>query len=230
VNAALDFQKVHFNLDDCMKEIIRLQNDGVPFQGNRIWRDQFRRSDRDQHFVALGVARSTQNIVKGIEPNGAWQLEITPPNTTSVEIVLQPMQPFPEPELVKSKHYEASAWYSRFLPYAYGMFQAEWDFQAKGINYESINAYYGTVMGFQELANDRNRIIAEDRELFNKIQTASHFLKPPRLPFDEVFLPCVAYVCYHRPDLYAQGYDEDHWFWDHAVKTCEKAGLTPPKF
>ena len=44
--------------------------------------------------------------------------------------------------------------YSKYLPYAYAMMKAEWSFRCLGIDFESINAYYGTCMGFAYLARE----------------------------------------------------------------------------
>src|SRR5262249_8817514 len=91
--------------------------------------------------------------------------------------------------------------------------------------------YYGTCMGFAYLGwGDDNphwsRLDPEDHALYNEVYNASMSVRPPSLPFDEVYGPALAYTALFRPDLVAAHTDPDNWHWKRVCEVFER--LTRP--
>lgn len=184
---------------------------------------------RDYYFRLLGIQRAAEKVCRRIEPNGVWNIEVENPGTYYTRAgILGDVQS-------QTKMVRFSAWYNRFLPYAVAMLKAEWNFpNARGIDFESINAYYGTCCGFVYLgqgdesidAKDGqpgyDRILLADQDLFHKCHAASGEVRPPQLPFDEAHGPCMVYVAQFRPEILAKMVDKGHWWFDHVNKCCEK--------
>jgi hypothetical protein len=107
------------------------------------------------------------------------------------------------------------AWYSKFAPYAYSMCLSEDGYHCLGIDYESINAIFCTVMGFVNLGlgmydtASYQRICQEDIDLFSQIYSESSRLHPPYLPFDEAYFPCAVFLAVRAPRLFAKQFCEE---------------------
>jgi hypothetical protein len=128
---------------------------------SRLRQDFFKRVlPRDNHFKLLGVQKSAEKVCKRLEPDGHWSVEVEAKGTEYVRVA--PL--FGDTHTHVAKQNRLMAWYSRFLPYAIAMVQAEGYFpNARGIDFESINAYYGTCMGFVSLGQDPPRHLAAIR-------------------------------------------------------------------
>ena len=135
-----------------------------------------------------------------------------------------------------TQHHRCSAWYSKYLPYAYAMMKAERDFRCLGVDFASINSYFGTCMGFAYLGNGEDdppgwdRIEPEDQKLYREVYDTSMRVRPPELPFYEVLGPALAYTAIFRPDLVAAHADQDNWQWRHACGVLEELGRPRPAY
>jgi hypothetical protein len=182
---------------------------GVPMQPSRVFQDRIRASRRNYFLLLLGVERKAADFCARMAPGGTWGVEVEGPGTAYETVGLLGMR------TAHTHYHRCSAWYSRYLPYAYAMMKAEWSFRCLGIDFESINAYYGTCMGFAYLAwgddeSGWDRIEPQDRTLYNDVYDASMKIRPPSLPFDEVYGPALAYTGLFRPDLVATHTDPDN--------------------
>jgi hypothetical protein len=106
------------------------------------------------------------------------------------------------------------------------MIKAEWSFRCLGIDFESINAYYGTCMGFAYLGwgdddSRWSRLEPEEHKLYNEVYNASMSVRTPHLPFDEVYGPALVYTAIFRPDLVAAHADQHNWQWQHFCQFFE---------
>lgn len=201
---------------------------GVEAHESRIFSDQFKKNKRDRLHALLGVKKKAGVECARLAPGGTWGVEVEMPGTEYQRAgILGPVD-------VSTKYHRFSAWYSKYLPYAYAMMHAENGFECRGVDFNSINAYYGTCMGYAYLGRgDVNRygwkrIEPADVALYEKIVDESHRLKPPDLPFDAVYFPAICYVAAVRPDLAAKQFDEDHGHWQHACAVLEAIGRPRP--
>lgn len=203
---------------------------GVVAQTSRIYSDRIR-PPRSSHLIKLvGVEKKAEKMAQRLAPGGVWSVEVERPGTEyEAAGILGP----------KSKttgHYRFSAWYSKFFVYAYGMMKAEWVHKCMGLDYETINSYYGTCMGFVDMGlgnhnvDGYNRIEPEDVDLFCTIYSASTDIKRPQLPFDEAFAPCSVFVAIRRPDFFTAQWDRDSWMTEHVQKVCEAINQPVPAF
>jgi hypothetical protein len=167
-----------------------LLRQGVDFRSNRIYNDFFRKP-RSRMIKALGVEVRAQRECQRIAPGGKWTVETYG-------------------ETHDDLYYTAQAWYSKFAPYAYAMCNCEEGYQCFGIDYESINSFYGSVMGFINMgiglydSDACQRIDEADTKLFDKIYDVSCRLHPPSLPFDEAFWPCAVFLAVRTPKLFVK--------------------------
>ena len=113
-----------------------------------------------------GVSKKAEGLVQKLAPGGQWNLEIS----TNGEAPLQLM-----------------AWYSKFAVYAQATVQSEEGFECLGIDFDSINAFFRTRMGFVWVGTGEsdNRIEEADVEFFSDIYSTSCRLWPCDLPFEE---------------------------------------------
>lgn len=162
---------------------------------------------RDRYFYLLGVAEATARVCQRIEPNGEWRVEIESPGTEYYQAGIL------SPQRRETKLFRFSAWYSRFLPYAVAMLKAENGFSHRGIDFESINSYYGTCYGFHELGSrdgyigppcdpiedTYHRIDGADCDLYEECHSAAEKVHPADLPFTEVHQACMVYVACFQP-------------------------------
>lgn len=196
---------------------------GVTMQPSRIFLDRNKASRRNRFLLLLGVERKAAAFCARIAPGGTWGVEVEHPGAPYHTVPLMGM------------HHRCSAWYSRYLPYAYAMMKAERSFRCLGVDFASINAYYGTCMGFAYLGwgNDDprwSRLEPEDHALYNEIYSASMSVRSPSLPFDEVYGPALAYTAIFRPDLVAAHTDQDNWQWQHVCAVFEELGRPRPAY
>lgn len=218
-----------FRRFDTIKEgmgwIEDLLRQGVELRCNRIWNDQFRKP-RSRLMKALGVEANAQRECQRIAPGGKWTVELYS-------------------ETHDDLYYTAQAWYSKFAPYAYSMCQSEEGYKCFGIDYESINSFYGTVMGFVNMgigSHDTDayqRIDEADTKLFNDIYSASARIHPPSLPFDEAFWPCAVFLAVRAPALFVKQFCKPYradgrlygggLYYRHALEVLGKIGQPIPK-
>ncbi len=198
---------------------------GVDFRTNRIYNDQFKKP-RSRLIKVLGVEARAQRECQRIAPGGKWTVETYG-------------------ETHDDLYFTAQAWYTKFAPYALAMCQSEEGYQCFGIDYESINAFYGTVMGFVNMGigmydtDSHQRFDEEDTRLFAKIYEKSCRLHPPSLPFDEAFWPCAVFLAVRAPALFVKQfckpYREDGrlygggLYWKHALEVLKEIGQPIPK-
>lgn len=217
-------------VDEGLKYINGLIGAGVPFQASRRYQDQFKKNKRNRHLLLLGVSRTTDAECQRLMPGGTWGIEVEPPHTDyEVCGILGP-------RLAQTSYFRASAWYSRYLPYAWAMCRAEYDFRCVGVDFNSINGYYGTVAGYCYLGRGDDdtdtwqRLDAEDRALYERIYDVSMGLRSPDLPFYEALQPALAFVAVQRPDLLRKHTEPDNWQWQHACAVLSKLGLPVPSY
>lgn len=203
---------------------------GVTMQPSRVFQDRIRASQRNRFLLLLGVERKAAAFCARIAPGGTWGVEVEGPGTPYDTVGLLGMR------TARTNLHRCSAWYSKYLPYAYAMMKAEWSFRCLGVDFESLNAYYGTCMGFAYLGwgeDDKpgwNRLEPEDYNLYNEVYAASMSIRPPSLPFDEVLGPALAYTALFRPDLVAAHTDPDNWQWKHVCEVFEHLKRPPPAY
>lgn len=199
-------------------------NGGMSVQECRICQDRFKscrpRGSNARLFKLLGATWGAEKVVKTIEPNGKWRIEVDEPGTEH-----------------QTQHNRFSLYYSRFLPYAVAMMMCESGFETDPICYTCVNCLYGTVGGFWELglgdghieSADYWRIDKADVELFSEVYHASMAAHSPSLPFDESFYPCVVYVALHTPKKVLDHFSEGHGILDHVREVCEAIGKPVPE-
>jgi hypothetical protein len=186
---------------------------------SRIYADHINKP-RSRHVQVFGVSPLAARICDNLAPGGKWWVECD-----------------------FSKGHQFMAWYSRYLPYAYAMMLAEDGFKATGIEFDSINAYFRTCMGFVDLGQgygdvERNEtpltkrtkfvIEDDDLDLYGKCYSYSCKVKSPRLPFEEAYQPAICFVAYRRPDLFVKHMDKDGWGTKHVHEVAEAAGIPMP--
>lgn len=161
-------------------------------------------------FELFGTTFGAEKKVRSIEPDGEWNLEIHTSCGNSYFML----------------------WYNRFLPYAEAMVKCEDGFELYGFDYTSIFVLYKSVCGYTDLGNgvdgdvssndpNYNRICSKDRQIFEKIYETSMKLKPPYLPFDEAFQPCLIYLALHSPKVFGNFLPKDHYLFDHVQEVCK---------
>jgi hypothetical protein len=202
---------------------------GFKMQPSRVFQDRIRASKRNRFLLLLGVERKAADFCARMAPGGTWGVEVEQPGTQYETVGLLGMQS------ARTQHYRCSAWYSKYLPYAYAMMKAEWSFRCLGVDFESINAYYGTCMGFAYLGwgdddSRWSRLEPEDQKLYNEVYDASMRIRPPSLPFDEVYAPALVYTALFRPDLVAAHADQDNWQWRHVCEVFEHLKRSRPVY
>lgn len=201
---------------------------GVEAHRSRIASDQLGKKRLPPPIELLGVGYSADSQCRKLAPGGTWGVEVEMPGTSWVAGVGLFARE------VTLKYHRFSAWYSRYLPYAYAMMKAEHGFKCIGLDFASINSYYGTCLGFQGIVESNtdswSRIDPADVDLYSKLHEASDSIRPPDLPFDEVLNPCLAFVAVQAPHLLARHTDEENWQWTHAMGTLEAAGLPRPPY
>lgn len=206
---------------------------GLPVQTSRVHADLFKkpRGLSGRYVKLMGVTSKAEKICKELCPGGEWRVEVEAPGTEYDRISV--WHGF---RTVKTQCYRFSAWYSRFLPYAYAMMKSEHSFDCMGVDFQSINSYYGTCSGFNYIGRgdgsiqadeknglqaDYHRIVEEDCDLFDKICLASMDVECPSLPFSEALNYCSVYVALKRPDLFNEHWDKDSYMRDHVRKTFD---------
>jgi hypothetical protein len=202
---------------------------GVQMQPSRVFQDRLDASERNRFLLLLGVERKAAGFCARIAPGGTWGVEVENPGTPYETVALLGMR------TAQTQYHRCSAWYSKYLPYAYAMMKAEWSFRCLGVDFESINAYYGTCMGFAYLGwgddeSGWDRQEPEDRKLYNEVYAASMRVRPPSLPFDEVYGPALAYTAIFRPDLVAAHTHQDNWQWRHVCEVFEHLNRPRPVY
>lgn len=189
--------------------IRELQSKGAPVYAARTWMDRFTNCrPRDPQSKLLGFGKQAVRDCERLAPGGRWTV-IAQTETNSLSL----MGDIHRREM---GGYAFTVRYSKFLPYAYAMMMSENGYTAFGLDYESINSHYKTCCGFNDIACDEFTEQA-DFNLYDELASASHKIKSPTLPFDEVFLPCVCYVHARKPALLKRFVkDQSHWIWQHA--------------
>jgi hypothetical protein len=93
---------------------------------SRIAADRFKKP-RQRQAQLFGVSPKAAKEAAKIAPGGKWWVE----HSTDGQ-----------------NRHQFMAWYSRYLLYAYAMMTSEDGFEAMGVDYDSINSYYKSCMGF----------------------------------------------------------------------------------
>lgn len=213
------------NLTEAHVYVEGLLRAGVTMQASRVWSDRFKKNKRDRIFMLLGVKKEAEKICARLSPGGQWKVEIEPPNTPFLSASVFGLVG------THTQHHRASAWYSHYLPYAYAMIKAEHGFRCAGVDFESINSYYGTCLGFKDMILDgSDRFDHADVELYSEICDHSYDILSPSLPFDEVFQPALVYVGIKAPHLLAQHTEKDHWQWKYVCQVIESMKRPVPKY
>ena len=209
---------------------------GVQMQASRVWSDRFKSAQPRSHVIKLlGVEKRADAVCQRLAPGGQWNVEIETPGSE------YPHAGILDFVTMKTKHFRCSAWYNRFLPYAYAMINSEHGFKCFGIDYECINSYYGTCLGFvsigqgdTECASDSEywRIVKEDVDLFQTLYSASGQVRAPQLPFDEALNPCCCFVAMRAPQLLVKsfGHVPECWVWEHVQAVAELLNLPRIQF
>jgi hypothetical protein len=200
--------------------IVELSKKGEEVVASAIYED-FLTKPKSRMIKVLGVSSQASREANSVAPGGKWCLHH---------------------EMVGGGRHRFMAWYSRYLIYAWAMFQCEDGFVAIGVDFESINAYYRTCQGFNYLGQgDIEGLFSEesDLQLYEEIYDASMKIRPPSLPFDEAYQPAFCFVAYQRPDLFheaimkcrgtKEGYLAD-WRVKHLSKVSEMIGRPVPGF
>jgi hypothetical protein len=218
-------------LDEGLSYVENLIREGVQFETSRVYADRIRPPKKNRHLMVLGVDKKCHKVCTKLAPDGMWNIEVEAPYTPYEKLAL--WEGF---QTVHTQAHRASAWYSRYLPYAVAMLKSEYHFPYLGINYESINSYYGTCLGFVDLgrggsdADNWHRIEQRDVELYNECYDHSMQVKSPDLPFYEALQPAICFVAVQKPHLLAKMVDKDCWWWDHACKVLESMKRPRPKY
>jgi hypothetical protein len=213
------------NLGEAHLYVEGLVRAGVPMQPSRVWSDQFKKNNRNRMFMLLGVKKDAGEFCNRIAPGGKWHVLVDNPGDTHYRAGLL------DPVLVTLQHYQASAWYDRYLPYAYGMIKAEHAFKCTGIDFDSINSYFGTCLGFADMIlNDNSHFVKEDIALYREVYDQSTTIKSPELPFYEVLAPALVYIGIKAPHLLAKHTEPDNWQWKHVCEVMESMKMTPPVY
>lgn len=172
---------------------------------------------KDPYFALLGVEKKAEQRCRSLEPNGQWRVEVGEHRGL--------------PRL--------QAWYSRYLPYAVAMLNAEDEFDCKGIEFESINSFYETCYGFNEIGfgnhscgKGYDRIVPEDVSLYQDCYHTSCKVNSPSLPFEEAYDPALVYIAKVKPSIIAHhfDYDHNHPHIQHIRKCFEELGWQQPRF
>lgn len=204
------FAAAYRHARDTTNDLIR---NGQTVIVSRLFQDRFKSArPRSPEYKLMGVTPKAGIVCAQLAPGGHWWVNC---------------------EKSDKDHHQFMAWYSKYLPYAYGMMMAEDHFPVLGINYESINSYYGTCGGFisigqgelsVELPPDTglrlmlgqnaseftspqktaNVIEQDDLDLYDKIYQASMQIRSPGLPFYEAWQPAFCFVAFRRPELFAK--------------------------
>lgn len=180
-----------------------LLSQGVRFTASNVYCDRYP-APRSRLVKALGCEARAGKEAARIAPGGKWTLEIV--EDTGRFHADGPSLVYP---------FRAMAWYSKFAPYAYAMCLSEDGYHCLGIDYESINSIFCTVMGFVNLGlgmydtTSYQRICQEDIDLFSRIFSESVRLHPPMLPFDEAYFPCTVFLAVRMPRLFAKQFCEE---------------------
>lgn len=221
-NPVIPDSKNFASLDEAYKWALSLVRPNT-VQLSRIAADRFKKPR--QHMVQLiGVEPKAAKFCTKMDPTGEWRVEVENPGT--VEPTLSIMGTGERP----IKYMRFSAWYNRFLPYAYAMMKAEYDFKCMGIDYECINSYYKTCMGFVDMGLDNHpgRFVNEDMDLFNNVYNSSMAVRSPQLPFDEAYAPCSVYVALRKPKEIVKHCEPDSWIVKHVREVCEHMNVAQP--
>lgn len=202
-------------LQEAYDSINDAQRKGMKLCASRIWVDFFDKPPgRTGRFIKLfGVSPKAERICKDFEPTGKWRVEFE-------EIEASPANP---------RMYRMTAWFDRFLPYAFAMMQAENGFECRGIDSDSINTLYHTIGGFMDLGFDHHRIVDEDRQLFSRLYHACNEIKSPSLIFYEVYRPCAVFVAFRNPKVALKALGPDHWMIDFVREVAEHLGDPIPE-
>ncbi len=210
-------------LIDAYNYVAKLSRE-MPFQASRVYSDLLKKPN-DPFRRLIGVGRKAEGVCKRLAPGGQWRIEIEVPGTDYERAGVFGSV------LVKTQHHRASAWYSRYLPYAYAMMKSEWDFKCSGVDFQSINSYFGTCMGYSHMIlGTSDRFEAEDVDLYDKLSDRSSEFKPETLPFSAVYNYAICFIAVQDPYLLAKHTHKDSWQWEHACDVLESLDMATPNY
>ena len=169
-------------LDAAYQWVASLVASGVPVIASKVWADRFSPKPRSPLVKLFGVEKKAQTICERMAPGGKWVVTC---------------------EISSAGFHQFSAWYTKYLPYAWAMAESENGFECLGVDFESVNSYYGTCMGFYYIGMSEH-IEDADAELYEKCYNKANHVRSPSLPFDEVFNPALVYLAACRPDMFVK--------------------------
>ena len=198
---------------------------------SRIWHDRFKSCrPRDNESRLLGFSKKAAKECQKLMPGGKFVVTVSSQNARYSMLDQRSI------ETPIKDGYQLACWYDRYLPYAYAMLNAEDGFKAFGLDYQSVNSYFGTCMGFWDIGCNLNGVIIQsDQELYDRLYQASCNLWSSSLPFDEVWRPAICFVATQRPDLIAKRYKGRNDEWGQTIHAkilaiFEQANVAPEAF
>jgi len=177
-------------LKDALTHVATMQREhGMKIRMSRIAADKIKKP-RTWLGKVFGVSATAEKFCKSVAPNGKW---IT------------------HAEINSKGEYQFSIWYNDFTPYAIAMMECEDGFECMGIDFESINGFFGTVMGFYNVGMDF--VKDEDGDLYSKIYSSCCEISPPSLPFYEMYTPAAVWCCLKAPKQFIKRYKDNPDCW-----------------
>ena len=181
-----------------------MQAAGRQVLASSIWQDRFAKyRPRDLQSKILGFSRKAVRDCERLALGGKWAIMI---------------------DTKENGMFQFSIAYSKFLPYAFAMMQAEEAYQAFGLDFESINSQFKTCLGFNEIGYGHfPHADEQDVALFSDLAEQSFKLKVPMLPFDEAYRPACCFVFQKNPKLFKKHRTPDNPTWQHVHAVAAKA-------
>jgi len=175
---------------------------------SRCWHDRFKRyRPRTVEGKLLGWSKKAVKDCERMAPGGNWQ----------VGVEFHSQQP---------KILQLSVGYSRYLPYAWAMANAENGYKAFGLDFDCVNSFFNTCMGYYYLGMGHfSNLETADSYLYDRLYTECSKVWSPSLlslPFDEVYGPALCFLAVQAPKLFARCVDgPTDW---RALKIAEVLG------
>lgn len=194
-----------------------LQGKGHAIMAAKVWQDRFKQyRPRDLQSQLLGFGKQAVRECERLAPGGKWT-------------VLRE-SPSPHQWLHATGGWQFSVAYSKYLPYAYAMMQAEDGYKAFGLDFDSINSYFGTCMGYGWIGMGHFPGHDEaDFNLYDELACTSHQVKRPQLPFDEVWNPACCFVRVRRPDMFEKTQPKGGNAYEHTAAVLARCANRLPK-
>jgi len=211
--AAIEPSKSVATFNDALRYAAEMSRTHTLF-ASRQWQDRFKQyRPRTIEGKLLGFSKKAAQDCLRLQPGGTWNVLAEP--------VVSAVNGTGTATSITTPGHRLSLWYSRYLPYAHAMMLAEDSYRAFGIDFESINIYYHTCLGFSYLT-EGNGVDPTDVELYQNLASATWKHWPSTLPFDEVYRPAIAFVAAQRPELVAARMDRPYISKEWRLTVLEK--------